>query len=304
MRVAIVGMGGVGGYIGAKFCSLIGTQKQKYEIIFIARGQHAEAVKHNGIKVIEDEGEFITTPTQVCSANEAEGTFDLLLVCVKSYDIKEALEPLRNTIRPDTVLIPFANGVNNDQIIKEMFDAKVINGCVYILSHIQSPGVIRKEGKVFAAIFGGEEYFGEALFVQYMFKDEGLRAKFEEDIDKAVWKKYLFIATFATLTSYYDMSIKSVYEQHYDKTTTLLNEIASLAKAKGIDIDSEIEKALSTASTLPLDASTSMHLDFQNKRQTELATLSGYIVNEAKQLGIEVPLMQKLYQALKPSYKR
>ncbi|MEA2028457.1 MAG: 2-dehydropantoate 2-reductase N-terminal domain-containing protein, partial [Campylobacterota bacterium] len=171
MRVAIVGIGGVGGYIGAKFCSLIGTQKKKYEILFIARGEHAKVVKKKGIRVIEDEGEFVATPTQVCTPNEATGTFDLILVCVKSYDIEEALKPLAQTIRPDTVLIPFANGVNNDKIIRNMFDAKVINGCVYILSHIQSAGVIRKEGKVFAAIFGDEAYFGEALFVQYMFKD-------------------------------------------------------------------------------------------------------------------------------------
>ena len=301
MRVAIVGIGGVGGYIGAKFCSLIGTQKKKYEIVFIARGEHAKMVKKDGIRVIEDEGEFVATPTEVCSADEATGTFDLILVCVKSYDIEKALMPLAKTIRPDTVLIPFANGVNNDQIIREMFDAKVINGCVYILSHIQSAGVIRKKGKVFAAIFGDEEYFGEALFVEYMFKDAGLRAKFEEEIDVAVWKKYLFISAFASLTSYYDRSIKRIYTEHFDEAKGLLTEIATLAKAKGIAIEDEIEKALKTASSLPQDASTSMHLDFQNHHQTELETLSGYVVQEAAEHGVAVPLMQKIYRHLKQS---
>lgn len=299
IRVAIVGIGGVGGYIGAKLCSLIGTQKKKHEIVFIARGEHAEAVKANGLKVIEDNDEFLATPTAVCTAEEAEGTFDLILMCVKSYTIEEALLPLKKNIRTDTVLIPFANGVSNAETITNIVNAKVINGCVYILSHIQAPGVIRKEGDVFAAVFGDPIFFGESLFIEYMFKDAGLRTKVTEDIEEAVWKKYLFISAFASLTSFYDMSIKKVYDQHYDETVAVLQEIAFVAKAKGIYLDNEIEKALKTASSLPVDASTSMHLDFENHHKTELDTLTGYIVNEAKKLHINVPVMQNIYYTLK-----
>ena len=299
MRIAIVGIGGVGGYMGAKLCSLIGTQKKKYEVVFIARGKHAEAVKAKGLRVIEDDGEFTATPSMVCTAQEAEGTFDLILVCVKSYDIEAAVLPLKKNIRTDTVLMPFANGVNNAETIAKIVDAKVINGCAYILSHIQEPGVIRKRGSVFAAVFGDPKWFGESLFIDYMFKDAGLRTKVTEDIETAVWKKYLFISAFASLTSYYDSSIKKVYEEHYEKTMEVLNEIASVARAKGIHLKNEIPKALKTASLLPEDASTSMHLDFQHHRKTELDTLTGYIVDEAGRLNIEVPVMQMIYDDLK-----
>ena len=299
MKIAVVGIGGVGGYMGAKLCSLIGTQKKKYEVTFIARGEHAEAVRKNGLRVIEDDGGFTATPTTVCTAEEAEGTFDLILVCVKSYDIEEALLPLKKNIRPDTVLMPFANGVNNAETIANIVDAKVINGCAYILSHIQEPGVIRKQGNVFAAIFGDPEWFGESLFIDYMFKDAGLRTKVVEDIDTAVWKKYLFISAFASLTSFYDSSIKKVYDEHYEETKGVLEEIVSVAKAKGIALENEIPKALKTAASLPEDASTSMHLDFQHHRKTELDTLTGYIVNEAEKLHVEVPLMESFYADLK-----
>ncbi len=299
MKIAVVGAGGVGGYIGAKLCSLIGTQKKKYEIVFIARGEHAEAIRANGLRVVEDDGEFVATPTAVCTAQEAEGTFDLILVCVKSYDIEESILALKKNIRPDTVLMPLANGVNNAEIISNMVDAKVINGCVYILSHIESPGVIRKRGKVFAVVFGDPVFFGESLYIDYIFKDADIRTKFTEDIETAVWKKYIFISAFASLTSYYDINIKKVVEQHYDTAKDVLKEIASVAKAKGIYIDEEVEKSLKTAASLPEDASTSMHLDFQNGRKTELETLTGYIVKEAKRLQVNVPLMEKIYIALK-----
>ncbi len=299
MKIGIVGIGGVGGYIGAKLCSLIGTQKKKYEVIFIARGTHAEAVKANGLRVIEDEGEFTATPTQVCTAEEARGTFDLLLVSVKSYNIEEALLGLKKNIRPDTVIIPFANGVNNAETINTLVDAKVINGAVYILSHIQEPGVIRKQGKVFAAIFGHRQWFGESLYIEYLFKDAGLRTKIPEDIEAAIWNKYLFICAFATLTAYYDSNIKAVYDTHYSTAKTVLEEIAALAAAKEINLDGEVEKALNTASCLPKAASTSMHLDFQNGRKTELETLTGYVVKEAARLGVQTPKIDEIYRTLK-----
>jgi len=299
IRIAIVGIGGVGGYLGAKLCSLIGTQKKRYEVVFIARGAHAEAVKKSGLRVIEDEGEFTATPSAVCTPEEVEGTFDLVLVCVKSYDIKEALLPLREHIRSDTVLMPFTNGVDHAETIRSLIDAKVINGCVYILSHIQEPGVIRKQGSVFAAVFGDPELFGESLYIDYIFKDAGIRTKVTEEIDTAVWKKYLFISAFATLTSYYDMTIREVYEKEYEAARSTLLEIVSVANAKGIRLEGEMEKALKTASTLHEDSSTSMHLDFRNHRRTELETLTGYIVDEARRLNIQVPWMQSMYTALK-----
>ncbi|MEA3372680.1 MAG: 2-dehydropantoate 2-reductase [Campylobacterota bacterium] len=299
MKIGIVGIGGVGGYIGAKLCSLIGTQKKKYEVIFIARGEHAEAVKVNGLRVIEDEGEFTAVPTQVCTANEMTGTFDLLLFSVKSYDIEEALLDLKKNIRPDTVIIPFGNGVNNAETIAGLVDAKVINGAVYILSHIQEAGVIQKQGKVFTAIFGHQQWLGESLYIEHMFKDAGLRTKIPDDIETALWKKYLFISAFATLTSYYDMNIRPVYDTHYSMAKTVLEEIAAVAAAKGINLDGEVEKALKTASNLPEEASTSMHLDFQNNRKTELETLTGYVVKEAKRLGVQVVQINQIYHSLK-----
>ena len=299
MRIAVVGIGGVGGYIGAKLCALKEAQPEKYEIVFVARGDHAEAVKAYGLRIEEEEGEFTVHPSAVCTAEEAEGSFDLVLLCVKSYDIVSAVNVLKKNFRSDTVLIPFANGVDNAQTLAPLVDAKVLNGCVYILSHLAAPGVIRREGSVFAACFGSPEYFGESLHVGYLFKDAGLRAKASEDIDRDVWKKYLFISAFATLTSYYDMSIKAVCEAHYGTAEAALNEIASVATAKGIDLAGETEKALKTALSLPETSSTSMHLDFQHAHKTELDSLTGYVVNEAIKLEIEVPNMQTMYHELK-----
>lgn len=295
MRIAVVGIGGVGGYIGAKLCAM----KADHEVIFIARGEHAGAVKKNGLKIIEDDGTFTTSPAAVYEAKAAKGTFDLILLCVKSYDIAPVVEELKKNITTETIIIPFANGVGHADTLAETLHAKVLNGCAYILSHIIEPGVIRKKGKVFAAVFGHREYPEETRLIAKLFEDAGLRCKTPEDIEEAVWKKYLFICAFATLTSYYDAGIKPVYDAHRAIAEAVLGEIAAVATSKGIDLSDETTKALETASNLPSDASTSMHLDFQHHRKTELETLTGYIVNEAKVLGIPAPTMTNMYNVLK-----
>ncbi len=293
MRIAVVGAGGVGGYIGAKL-SLSGRDD---EVIFVARGEHAETIREKGLRVIEDEGELTAHPSAVVTADALEGSVDLLLLCVKSYDIADALTALRPAITQKSIIIPFANGVEHSAAIASMADARILNGCAYILSHIEAPGVIRKQGKVFAAVFGGES---EATAeVAALFDAAGLRCKTPENIEEAVWKKYLFISAFAALTTYYDMSIRRVYEKHGDEAQALLEEIAAVARARGVDIAAETEKALKTAAGLPEEASTSMHLDFQHRRRNELETLCGYIVREGERHGVATSVMKKIYDALK-----
>jgi 2-dehydropantoate 2-reductase len=292
MRIAVVGLGGVGGYIGAKICAL------PDEIVFVARGEYARIIRENGLLVREDEGSFRARADAVVSSEALEGAVDLLLLCVKSYDIAESVAALRRNITPETIIIPFANGVEHAGNIAKMVEAKVLEGSVYILAHKEEEGVIRKKGKVFAAVFGSPQYPEESLRVAELFDQAGLRCKVPDDIEKALWKKYLFISAFAALTSYYDESIRTVCEAHADEAKSLLEEIASVAAAKGIDIASEVKKALETASNLPPEASTSMRLDFRQHRRTELETLCGYVVREAKLLGVEVPVMRRLYEGL------
>jgi len=293
MRIVVAGLGGVGGYIGAHLCSL------DDEVVFLARGEHAEVIKEKGLLVKEDEREFVVHPNDVTSPEALDGRIDLLFLCVKSYDIEIVLADLKKNITPETIIIPFSNGVEHKERIDAIVEAKVLYGAVYVLAHKEKSGVVVKKGKVFAALFGAPAYREETALVSSLFEKVGLRHKTPNNIEEAIWKKYLFISAFGSLTSYFDTSMRSVYELHKNWAETLLQEIAEVADAKGIVIQDEVQKALKTASSLPQDASSSMHLDFKNKKRTELETLSGYIVREAKKLRIPTPMMAKIYGVLK-----
>ncbi|ADN08168.1 ketopantoate reductase family protein [Sulfurimonas autotrophica] len=282
MKIAIVGLGGVGGYLAASFT------KSGLDVVGFARGAHLKAIKKTGIRIIEDETEW-STPLHVKNLDEAEGYFDVVMFCTKSYDLPDACKALQNHIDANSILLSFSNGVNNGDMLREFCDAKVLDACIYILAHIESPGVIRKKGKVFAALFGPQSEAAQT--VAELFEKVSLRYKIPQNIKEALYKKYIFIAAFATLTAYYNTSIGAVYEKHYDEAKKLLTEIAEFAKeTQDIDIFDEVQKSLDTAAKVPYDSSTSMYLDFKNGKKTELENLSGYV---------QKPFMQKLYNELK-----
>ena len=287
MRVAVVGLGGVGGYIAGYFA------KSGIDVVGVARGEHLKAIRRNGLEIIEDEASF-KVDVNACSFEELSGYFDVALFCVKSYDLEDAAQKMQPFLKRESLAVSFANGVNNAEVLRACLDVKVVDGCIYILSHIEKPGVVRKKGSVFAAVFDAN---GSETLSQ-LFEKSNLRYKSSLDIQKDLWKKYIFIAAFANLTSYYNESIYAVWKHHYAEAKKVLEEIASLAKAKGIDIEKEVEKSLKTASSLPKEASTSMHLDFQNKKKTELEALSGYLVKEASKVGVELPLLNEIYKEL------
>ena len=289
-RVAVVGLGGVGGYIAANFA------KSGVDVIGFARGEHLRAIQKDGIKIQEDEScQDIHLDARELEELDGyfEGYFNVVLFCVKSYDLVDSYEHIKSHIDENTILLSFSNGVSNGDVLRDVSSSRVLDGCVYILSHIEKSGIIRKKGKVFAAVFGGEKEATQVL--ADIFEKAELRFKTPEDIQTAIWKKYIFISAFATLTSYYNKSIGYIYEHHKDEAKTLLEEIASVANVLGVDVSGEVEKSLGTASKIPYDSSTSMHLDFKNRKRVELESLSGYIAKEER---VKTPLMQKMYEEL------
>lgn len=290
MKIGVAGLGGVGGYIGAKLCSL----KDEHEIIFIARGEHLKAIQEKGLKIIDVDTESVYHPTMVLETPQEP--LDILFLCTKTYHSKEALAMLSEAITQKTLIIPVANGVNNADRLRPLTPAKVIDACVYIVSHKLEAGVIKKSTNVFALILPEEV---QELLEPLMDK-AGLRCKFSPGIKKELWKKFLFISAMGTLTSYHQVGMGTIYAEHKEELAAVLNEILSVAKAEGISLEEkDVQKALDTASKLPADAPTSLWLDMQHAQENELETLCYYLIETAQKHDLTLPLMQKMYDRLK-----
>ena len=154
MRIAIIGIGGVGGYFGGKLAKAFENSDQ-HEIIFIARGEHLKAIKENGLQLFTREGDYIAWP-KIATDNPTEaGIFDLVFFCTKSYSLDSTAQQFSSCINKNTIVIPLLNGVNSAERLRAVLPkSEVISGSVYIIAHIEKPGVIHQEGGACKLTFG------------------------------------------------------------------------------------------------------------------------------------------------------
>jgi len=294
MRIAVVGAGGVGGYLAGKL-----VQKDLVDVYLVARGTHLEAIEKSGLQIRDAEETFTVHPNTAFP--EEDVPLDAVFLAVKSYDFEAACAQVAPRIDDETLVIPLANGVDHKAKIETLLGKGIVyEGCVYIISHIEAPGVIRKKSPLFYMVFGDTAITPKMEILAAVLNESGLKTKLTADARTECWKKYLFIATFATLTAYYGESMDVVFAKHRDEVDTVLSEIRAVADALGVPIgEKEIEKVIKQAQNLPEGAKTSMQLDFEAGKKTELESLTGYIVHEAQKMGLEVPLMRKMYENLK-----
>ncbi|MCI0448437.1 MAG: ketopantoate reductase family protein [Chlorobi bacterium] len=301
-KIAVLGIGGVGGYIGGKLAGCYFNSTDK-EIIFIARGENQQQIKSLGLKLVTDEGEQIVHPPSVKSTPSPQDSFDLVICTVKSYDLQRSIELWKTVFSENTVIIPFLNGVDaRDRIKKILPIADVWNGCIYIVSRLISPGTVKVTGSLSKAYFGSDSASKEKLkMIENIFKNAGINAQLSQNIDFEVWRKFFFISPLATITSFLDTPVGGIIN-HIEKRKllrNLLEELKIVADAIGITFeDSIIEKTLSRFEALPQETTSSMHDDFKKGKKTELNSLTGYVVSLAEKLNAEVPTYKRMFTEL------
>ncbi len=302
-RIAILGIGGVGGFLGGMLASAY-SNTEDIEIIYIARGNHAQAIKENGLKLITASQEKIVHPDVITDDPASIGTIDLLICCVKAYDLESSIRPLLSCVTPDTVILPLLNGVDNSEKLQLMLpEAKVLQGCIYVVSKIIAPGVVQQRGEFWSLHFGGDNLSNtEKIHILELFKKAGINALLESSIHEKMWAKFSFISPIATYTSAYNISIGKILdsEEHKESLKELMRELEALASTLKITLPADsIEKNFLVMEKLPYEATSSMQADFANDKPTELETLTGFVVRKATEQGVELNAYSRIYHLLR-----
>jgi 2-dehydropantoate 2-reductase len=137
MRVAVVGAGGIGAPLGASL-ALAGE-----DVTFIARGSHLAAMRANGLKIEGDRGESLVRPVRATDDPTTVGPVDLVLLCVKLWDVEGAGEQIRPLIGPDTAIIPLQNGVDaSERLIPLLGAAHVLGGVAVVTGSIIASSLV------------------------------------------------------------------------------------------------------------------------------------------------------------------
>lgn len=303
MKILFVGLGGVGGYYGGKVAKAF-EGGEEHQVMFLARGEHLRMIKEKGLQVLAQDEEFFARPFLAAEDPGEFGTADLVVFAVKGYDLEAAARSAIPAVGPQTAVLPLLNGVNNAEVLAEVLPpCRVLSGCVYISARIDCPGIVRQTGgnrKLFFGPMAGSA--ADFTAIEGMFKKAGVDAALMEDPREAVWTKFIFLSPFAGVTSLFDREFGEVLSNQDSQTMLegMMKEVKALAAKKGVPLpDDIVELSLAKGVAFPPDTKSSMQLDCERGRKTEIESLLGYVVREGEKLAIDVKLTRGVYDALR-----
>jgi 2-dehydropantoate 2-reductase len=305
MRIAIVGCGGVGGYFGGRLA------QAGESVVFVARGAALQALRRDGLHVESVAGDFRVAPAEAAGDPATVGTVDVVVLAVKAWQVADVAPTLGPMLGAESVVLPLENGVEAaPQLVEALGSEKVLGGLCKIMSYVVAPGRIRHAG-VAPRVELGE------LDGRRSERVERLRAAFgscvgvsvavPEDIQVALWEKFLFIAPFSAVGAVTRMPAGAIRSS--PETRRMLEdatrEVFELARARGVALrDDAVERTLGFVDALPPDATASMQRDILEGRASELESQTGAVVRLAAQAGLPVPVNGFLYASLLPSERR
>ena len=292
MKIAIYGSGGVGGYFGARLAA------SGSEVHFLARGAHLRAMREQGLRV---ESALGNLQIKVLAHERPEeiGAVDYVVFAVKLADVEGAAERLRPLLHERTLVLCFQNGVEAPETVARVIGAQHARiGVAYIASAIAAPGIVRQTGTMQRMQVGpGAERYVAAC------KEAGINIEQVDDIDRARWEKFVFLAALSGVTTVArapvgacraDPDLRASFE-------AAMTEAWRLGRKRGVKLaDDFIGERMKFVEGLPAEMRTSMQHDLEAGKPLEAPWLCGAVARMSAQDGLEAPVNRTLYAALKP----
>lgn len=319
MDILVFGAGAVGGYLGARLCNI------GHNVTLISRRPAAGVIQRNGLILIEGENQIITNPAIVFSlrqAMEEDNGYDLVLLCMKAYDAKEALNEMAAFFPSPPVIITMQNGIGIEEMfIQEFGAAKIIAGSLTTpLSHETSHSIVveRKDrGLGLAPTGAGQDI---KPFVE-QFREAGVDTEIYADYQSMKWSKVLLNmvgnATSAILNRH--PRVIYGYGPTFKLEIDMLKETLAVMKSKQLKVinlpGAQASRLASSVRRLPrrmvkpflsrLVASgrgnkmPSFHIDLMaGKEQNEVSFHNGAVAEAGHELNIPTPVNEALNDIL------
>ena len=300
MRIAVFGSGGVGGYFGGRLA------QSGQQVIFIAHGAHLQALRESGLRVDSLKGNFTVQPVQATDDPAQAGEVEAVLVAVKAWQVPAAAQAMLPLVGEQTCVLPLENGVEAPEQLAQVLGAqRVLGGLCHISAFLAAPGHIKHVG-IEPHIALGEldgRRSGRLERLLKAFEQAGVWAEAPEDIQAAMWEKFLFIAAMSGVGAV-TRAPAGVVRQLPGARGLLegaMQEIYTLARHRGVNLpEGIVAKTLAFVDGLPPGVTASMQRDIMEGRPSELEAQNGAVVRMGAQAGLPTPVNAFLYHSLLP----
>jgi len=313
MKIAVVGAGAIGGYLGAKL-SLAGE-----DVTFIARNKNLAAINANGFRLIlEDGSEQHATGVRAVQAMADAGPQDAVLLTLKAHQVRDVLPDLRALFGPDTMVVTMINGLPwwyfhklagpyegwqlesvdpGGVIAAHIEPERVIGSVVYPASELVAPGVVKViEGNRFTLgePDGSRSPRIEALS-QAMMK-AGFKSPVSKDIRGEIWVKLWGNLSFNPISALTHATLEDIcrFPASRELAASMMREAQAVAEKLGVEFKISLDKRIAGAEAVGAHK-TSMLQDVEHGRALELDALVGSVVELGRITGTPVPIIEAVY---------
>ena len=302
MKIGVMGIGAVGGYISAMLC------KSKENVYIIGKGETLNVIKDNGITLnSEVEGNFVVFPTLATENTNEAGIMDIIFVCVKGYSLKAAARAISPMINDNTLIVPIINGVDaGSKLYSHLGRGKVAEAIMYINSKVEANGIIKHTSKNTRIVISSNKnrpiHKRHLERLYNVLTKANIICEVREDAEAAAWNKYIFNCAFNVTDSYYDVKVKGILEDRmkFETFCNVVKECEEVGRSKGINISKNIyENSINALKSLSKKSISSMHRDVVSGKKFELELFCGDLCRMGKDVGVPTPYTQKAYEKLK-----
>ena len=301
MKICIFGAGAVGGYFGGRLA------QAGNEVTFIARGAHLEALLTHGLQVKSMHGDFRVHPVKATDQPKNVGPMDVVLCCVKAWQVQEAAEQMKTMLGPQTLVIPLQNGVEAHAILSGVLGARhILPGLCKLITMVTAPGNIHHLGADPYLAFGesdGRDSARAQAVAKTFAQAAGMTVHLSHHIIAQLWRKFMLIAPWSGMGAVTRMPV-GVFRSLPETRSMLvacIREVYTTARAHGVAIEEQaVEDTLAFIDQLPPEGTASMQRDILEGRPSELEAQNGAVVRYGEQADVPTPTHQFIYHSLLP----
>lgn len=299
MKIAVLGVGGVGGYFGGKLA------KANFDVTFLARGEHLKAIQQNGLRVKSVNGDFDIDNVRATDSIPEIGFADIIILATKAWQLSEISHELASIMKKDTIVLPLQNGVTiAEELAENIPQENILRGLCKIISKVESPGVINHFALDPVIIFGEIGHHGteRVELLKSVFEKSGINTFISDDIISDLWKKFMGICVsgLLTLTKTNYGELRELRETR-QLMTELIREIFNLSQQLRINIEPDYpDKLISVIDTYPFESTSSLTRDVWDGKPSEIEYQNGTVVRLGEKYGVDTPVNRFVYNCILP----
>ena len=285
MKVVVVGAGGLGSYVGGVLA------RAGHEVILVARGEHRAAIEAEGLRVRSHEGDFVTHPSCVGSAEELDGA-DLAFLVTKTFSLDEVAPQLVHLAARGACVVSLLNGVTARARLAGhgVPEDRLADGVAYMTSFRVAPGVVERKAAHQKIVVGSGAC---AVTVAKAFRDTIVEIEVADDVRVELWEKMAVVCSLSVLCALGDRNMGSVRRHPFgaELQSMAIAEVLEVGRAHGVPIPADAEARIDeTVDRFPDDFFPSVIHDLNGGRRTEMDDLGGAVSRMGREAGVATPL--------------